>query len=236
MSSHRSLCTSLVLVCNLMLSVTAAGQAHGHVTGLVRDINGQTVEGAKVEFFRDAKAFIVRTDKNGMYEIELVAGTYRVQVESTLHCTLPRASFVMLQNASPRFDFDLMRCFITDYTVSAPAEEPPPAPPKEPGHYQQEELNPIGPNELRPLVLYGEREQQNDQIHYSALTHDHKQLPVIYTYNLLTIKATALTCSESDNAVHGTGDVIWQDGTETRYGSSIDLTFRDGTPQVNLTD
>lgn len=214
---------------------TAGGQEGGRVTGVVVDIAGRTVEDAKVEFFKDGKAFITRPDKDGKYEIELAAGTYRVRVESNTHYTVPRAPFSLLRGSSVRFDFELMRRFIIrDYTYNGPAEFPPPKLPADPGTYEEEELGPIAPDGLRSLVRYGERHEQGDEVRYSTLLHDAKQFPVVYTYDLLTIKANTLTYSKKDNSVHGAGDVVYQDGENTRHGSSIDLTFRDAEPHVDL--
>jgi hypothetical protein len=67
-----------------------------------------------------------------------------------------------------------------------------------------------------------------------ALGKDRQVAPVVYSYNLMTIRCDNLVYTPKDHSISGVGHVIWQDGTNTRHGSEIRVSFSKGEPNVQL--
>ena len=151
-------------------------------------------------------------------------------------CEGRRAAFSLRADAKVQFDFDLILCAYIDPAYSSSNGGPAFSLPARTDIYQSETLGTIGAANLRPYVLFGKRQQHDDVTDYSGLIVMDRELPVVYTYNLLTVKSASLTYSRKDSSVHATGHVVLQDGSNTRYGSSLDLTFDMGEPRVQLVE
>jgi hypothetical protein len=195
------------------------------VSGTVVAPNGAFVNGASLLFTSEDRKIQIRTGNAGSYTIRLAPGIYTVSVESSGFCRLRRSAFSLKSGAHAKLDFELSVCS-SDWGG------------RESGEYGEEELKAIGPAGLRPLVMYGERQELPASITYTPLILrllQHADLPVVYTYDLLTIRCDHLIYFPKDNSIEASGNVVWQDGSETRRGSKLSLSFRDGEPIVSLT-
>jgi hypothetical protein len=206
------------------------------VTGNVTDVSKAVVPNALVRIAGNEGTFSMQTLSNGDYVIKAPPGTYEISVSLPGFCKGRRAPFSLKAGAEVKFDFELLVCPIVDYVYVPSHDGLPATPPKLRDRYQDEQLPTIGPGGLRPLVLFGGREEKGDLTIYSNLTLQDWHFPVVYTYDLLTIKADSLTHSRSDDSITGTGNVVFQDGKGTRRGSSIRVVFDKGAPQVDLSD
>jgi carboxypeptidase family protein len=233
-----------LLIVVLLAALTAPNQVsqrtpdepEAEVTGTVTDRHGRYVDGARLLFVSGDRRTIVQTTDDGTYTIRLVPGIYVLRVMDARFCESRRGEFALKAEAQVRFDFDLVDCDFVDYFFPGHrAEDPYPVPPRQPGEYGEEELKAVSPAGLRPLVMYGDRKEEPVAIHYSFLVHAESKLPVVFTYDLLTIKADNLTYYPKDGSIEAVGNVTWQDGHETRLGSRATVSFRSGEPIVSLT-
>lgn len=203
--------------------------ANGTVMGVVTDLVGVRVNRVQVEFVGEHERRTAETDPDGAYTVHLAPGIYRPRVSRIGFCDVQRAAFMLAPNTEVEFDFELLDCPSETREIRI-------------GEYREEELDAVMTDGLRPLVQYGAREKCSDLVCYSSLMHStpptykDKKFPVVYTYNLLTLKATSLVYSPSDSSIQGTGDVVFQDGKTTRKGSKIRVVFRHGEPVVNLAE
>jgi hypothetical protein len=211
------------------------------VTGTVTDVDGGRINGARVRVTDGDHVVRVQTTTNGDYAVHLTPGVYTVSVDSSGFCRSRRSAFSLKPGAHAKFDFELTVCGTMDpFFPGQRAEDPYPELPKvrQPGQYGEEELKAIGPAGLRPLVMYGERQEGPESISYSSLIineFNDTRMPVVYSYDLLTIRCDHLIYLPKDNSIEASGNVVWQDRSETRRGSKLSLSFRDGEPIVSLT-
>jgi hypothetical protein len=213
------------------------------VSGTVTAANGAFLNHAPLLFTSGDRRIVTRTGDKGDYTIRLTPGIYTVSVRIDGFCESRRGSFSLKSGARVIFDFELPFCATIDIFPGPEhrAEDPYPAGlPKvrQSGQYGEEELKAIGPAGLRPLIIYGDREENAASITYSPLVlHEFNdiRMPVVYSYDLLTIRCDHLIYFPKDNSIEASGKVVWQDGSETRRGSKLSLSFRDGEPIVSLT-
>lgn len=211
------------------------------VTGTVTAPNGVLFNGAQLLIKSGDRRIPIRTDATGNFAIRLVPGIYTVSVRTDGFCESHRGAFSLKPGAHAKFDFELTVCGTMDpFFPGHRAEDPYPELPRarQPGEYGDEELKAIGPEGLRPLVMYGDRQESAESITYTPLVlHEFqdKRLPVVYTYDLLTIRSDHLIYFPKVNSIEASGNVVWQDGPETHRGSKLNLSFRDGEPIVSLT-
>jgi hypothetical protein len=195
------------------------------VTGTVTDVDGGRINGARVRVTDGDHVVRVQKTTNGDYTVHLPPGVYTVSVDSSGFCGSRRSAFSLKPGTHAKFDFGLTVCPSDSFGRQA-------------GEYGDEELTAIGPAGLRPLVMYGERQEGPESISYSSLIineFNDTRMPVVYSYDLLTIRCDHLIYFSKDNSIEASGNVVWQDGSETRRGSKLSLSFRDGEPIVSLT-
>ena len=113
-------------------------------------------------------------------------------------------------------------------------ETPQAAAPDSTPRYHDDELGPVTPNGLSPLISYGKRETETSSVRYSGLAIKGRELPVIYTYDVLTVKADRVVYSRLDSSIRGTGHVVWQDGGTTQNGSAIEISFECYKPKIRF--
>ena len=227
--------TTMVILILTALQNSGTGPSNpqlAEVKGFVTDINRAKVPGASVEFTSKGRKYTALTSENGTYTIQLHPGTYKVRVLKFGFCDGRRGAFSLKENSRAQFDFQLLVCGTWDTEgISAP-----PSPPKLPDRYQEEELNAITANGIRPLITFGGRKVYANLVHYSGFEYQGRRYPVVYTYDLLTITADTLSYSLKDNSIEGRGDVIWQEGNEARRGSEIRVSYSGGKPKIALAE
>jgi hypothetical protein len=214
--------------------LTHAQESEASVMGTVVDtVQAARITDAKVTLLGSGHKYETTTTPSGEYLLKLEPGVYEIRVTRPGFCDGGRAAFALEAGTKVTFDFELLQCGSVDPIRLHPEDgngttSPPPH------RYQREELNPVSPNFLRPVIFFGDRQENGDGVRYSALMLLDRHFPVVYTYNLLTIKSDTLIYSKTDNSVRATGNVSCDDGTNTKRGSKLDLTFRDGKPYFDL--
>lgn len=228
-----------IAVCATALSITlqltaAHEKPRAVVTGTIVDTFQGRITDATVTLSAGGHKYRTATMPNGEYTISVNPGVYEIRVTRPGFCDGRRGAFVLRTGIEVSFDFELLVCGSVDPITIQPNDVGAAAPPPPPDRYQYQELSAVGRDGLRPLVLFGNRDDHDDSVSYSSLTVLNRHFPVVYTYNLLTIKAETLMCSKKDNSVRGFGSVTWQEGKVTKHGPSIELTFPNGEPHVDL--
>lgn len=235
-SRRLPLITAALLGLSIVASLSHSLET-AQVTGLITDAAGAGVPRASVFFSSAGKKSTVVTDSYGTYAVHLQPGMYEMYVKAWGFYDMRRAAFSVAAGTKVNFDFKLLTAVISDPVTTGRTDvtEPPNAPISDPYNYQQELLEFPIDNNARPLVLFGSREQHEGEILFRGLARDGKQLPVVYTYDLLTVSSETLTYFSKDGSVRGSGDVAFEDGQHARHGSRIDISFHDGKPEVKLT-
>ncbi len=175
------------------------------VKGKVIFMGAENLNDAIVHFVSETKDYPVRTDDAGEYSIRLKPGKYHAWAKTEFSGG-QRGSFILERDQKVEMDFDVSNCG-TEYAVGAPPAGPQPGPSSACGYYG-EELKPIEGSGLQAYVLYGSRRVENDVIRYSRVpvpdSWPYREVPVVFTYNLLTIRADSLTYDTKDNSVVAT--------------------------------
>lgn len=230
---HPRLVVSLMTWSLLCLIGSSRGeQSRAEVKGKVTDIAGASIENASVVFAREGQAInnTVKTDSYGAYAVRIDTGVYEICVTATNFYKMCRAPFAIERGSQIQFDFQLLDIAFSDpVTIAKPSHS---SPFSDPYNYERESLRAV--NGIQPLVLFGHSKASGASITYTGLVRHGRQLPVLYTYDLITVKAKILSYSSGDDSVQATGDIIFEDGEHTRRGSSIKIVFIDGRPVVRL--
>ena len=228
--------TSSLLICILLcLSGPSTGiQAQAEVKGAVTDIGDAGIVSASVVFVREGQGVTVTTDSYGTYRALLAPGTYEVSVKASGFYEMRRAPFTLQEGSKVQFDFQLLDVVFSDPVFVAPIR-PSQSVSHDPYNYQEERLNAVGQG-LRPLVLFGSHEQKTNSITYTGLVRHGRQLPAVYTYDLLTVKSRSLTYFPKDGSIQGIGNVVFEDGEHNQRCSKIEISFPDGKPKVRLSE
>jgi hypothetical protein len=214
--------------------LTHAQESEASVMGTVVDtFQAARITDAKVTLLGSGHKYETTTTSSGEYLLKLEPGVYEIRVTRPGFCDGGRAAFALKAGTKVTFDFELLLCGSVD-PIRLHPEDGNGTTSSSPDRYQREELNPVSPNFLRPVIFFGDRQETGDGVRYSALTLLDRHFPVVYTYNLLTIKSDTLIYSKTDNSVRATGNVSFDDGINTKRGSKLDLTFRDGKPYFDL--
>jgi carboxypeptidase family protein len=224
-----------VAISALLCLEGSAAPKQAEVKGTVTDTSGAGILGASVAFARGGQSVTVKTDSYGTYRALLEAGSYEVSVKASGFYEMRRGPFILREGTDTKFDFQLVDVVISDRVVPADSSRPRTAL-RDPYNYQEQRLDVIAPNGLRPLVLFGGREERAGSVTYAGLLRDGKRLPVVYTYDLLTVRCETLTYFPKDGSVQGTGNVVFEDGERTQRGSKIEISFRDGKPEARLSE
>jgi hypothetical protein len=212
----------------LLLASSTSGIEPGHVAGVITDLNGARVAEAGVSLVSAPNRYVVRSGPDGTYESLIRPGTYSITVRKAGFCDAIRAAFRVEPGVRLHFDFTLVDCGYSDSVPMGGAQI------SRPRAYQEDEPSEIGAG-LRPLILYGTSEEMHDLVRFAGLPYHGIVLPVIYTYDLLTVRAEHLTYSRRDSSVDAWGDISFADGARVRHGSRINIVFHEGKPTAQLT-
>jgi hypothetical protein len=206
------------------------------VKGRITNVVGGAVPGASIAFVSNGqKPITIEAERDGTYIARLQPGIYQMCVTAYNFYEMCRAAFSIGSGRQVQFSFQLLDVVFSDpVTIGStnPSQSSTPVP-RDPYNYQQEFLAAV-PNGLQPLVLFGGREKRAESITYTGLVRHGKQLPVVYTYDLLTVRAQVLTYFPKDGSIQGTGNVTFEDGKQKQRGSKIEISFHDGRPEARL--
>jgi hypothetical protein len=203
------------------------------VKGKVVFMGAEGLNDVTVHFVNETNDYSAVTNDAGEYSIGLKPGKYRAWAKTEFSGG-QRSAFILEGDQKVEIDFDVSNCG-TEYAVGAPPAGPQPGPSSACGYYA-EELKPIEGSGLQAYVLYGSRRVENDVIRYSRVpvpdSWPYREVPVVFTYDLLTIKSDSLTYDIKDNSLVATGNVIYQDGKTTQHLPKMSLSFVSGEPKV----
>ena len=203
--------------------------------GVVTDLNDTRVLMAEVEAVDTKyKKFVTETDSEGTFAFLVPPGVYRIRAAREGYCESRRAPVAVTGQKSLKFSFQLIGCPTVDYKPSdddltnyTPRPEPSP-------RYHYDDVRPVTSDGLWPVVSYGKREPEGTSIRYSSLVVGTRKFPVIYTFNMLTVKADDMVYSTLDSSIHATGHVVWETDRTSQSGSAIRISFQGDKPKVNL--
>src|SRR6185437_9317732 len=234
-SSRRMVLAAAIVTSVLLCLGGSAAPKQAEVKGTVTDTSGAGVVGASVAFAREGQSVTVKTDSYGTYRALLEPGSYEVSVKASGFYEMRRGAFTLREGDEGNFDFELLVAVISDPVFVDPADPlRPQRAPRDPYNYQEQRLDVIAPNGLQPIVLFGGREERAGSVTYTGLLRDGRRLPIVYTYDLLTVRCETLTYFPKDRSVQGSGNVVFEDGEHTRRGSRIEISFHDGEPEARL--
>ncbi|MHB8526681.1 MAG: carboxypeptidase-like regulatory domain-containing protein [Candidatus Acidiferrales bacterium] len=229
-----SVSLAIILVTAFPQVTVQKASDHGYAesSGTVKDVIGARIVGASVEFTSKTSHYSLTTGSDGTYSARLTPGIYSVTATKASFCDGHRASFSIVANQKVEIDF------VLPYNMQASDG----GFPRAAGCYNEDEPSMPRQGELRPLVLYGDREEKSSgEIVYSSLKRcvreyqsdtTEERYPAIFTYDLLTLKADTLIFKPRDKSITGIGNVTLQNGTETQRGSTMTIRFRDGRREV----
>jgi len=230
----------LTIIGTFCLSITLFGNAPtrtGRVatlSGIVVDENGAVIRGVSLEFARGGRNTLSVTTDDGSYRATLEPGTYDFTAHVRDFCPRHRGSILVSENSEIRIDLEMFVGGYGDPTEPGPVLGDPSAPSRASCIYEnglrEEQLSPIPATGLRPLVLYGHREEKAGLTLYVGL----QRHPTVFTYNLVTLKAASVAYDTKEKSIDGTGNVSWQDGTKTWHGRRIKVSLNEKSPMVVL--
>jgi len=235
---RQLLTLGLAVIVMTSLSATRASIPSTEATelsGTVTDVNGSRIQAAGLEALGvDGRKFVTETSDDGVYAFLVPSGVYSLRAIRPGFCEARRGFILLADQKTLTFDFQLLTCEqVTPATRSADDLRPETPYVEVHPRYHYDELRPVAANGLRPLISYGTRENTESSTTYSGVKIDSRLFPVVYTYDLLSVKADEMVYSK-DGSVHGAGHVVWQDQTNSENGTAIDITFPNGKPKVHL--
>jgi hypothetical protein len=229
-----TLITVLLFSCPSYAITPTVGDG-ARVRGIVSDLEGGVLTDASLEVEGDGGSFRAQTDHSGKYIVELPAGTYRMRATRPGFYESLRPPFTLKKNANVEFDFALMvGASIDKVYIGSDALPVPPS--SEVDQYNNEELNSIRVDGLNPWVGFGKREIIESTVRYSGPVRGTNALPVIFMYDLETVRASMITYFPGRAAFKGNGNVEWSDGGTTRHGSEVQIEFLGGHLRIKLTN
>jgi hypothetical protein len=201
----------------------ARGHAPGRVCGVVSDTNGWRVGDANVKFESPGGAHAARTNADGEYEIELPPGVYRVSVTSPGYFQMRRADVLI----SPAESVEINLTIFLD-TPERVVRDGKVVGLRLPFNNDSFDI-PESRGHLQLLILYGERSKgQVDNRYKGARLANGVVVPVIVSYNHLTVRAEEALFNKKGLTLKATGNVIVEDGKRSTNCQSIELTFKSG--------
>ena len=182
----------------------------------------------------------IQTDNIGSYSMFVTPGIYSMELELPGCCNMRRGQFLVEEGKTVQIDSQIM---------IAPSDVA--------GKFNYSELDPPVNSEIRPLVVYGEASAEGHLIRYTGPVLPHTvvvekgspgppvrigrtamqqvQYPVVFTYNLLTIRSTELAYDRDKHLVKAAGEVEVQDSAGTRKGTRAEVVLIGLTPQIEMT-
>ena len=191
-----------------------ADKPSAEVKGVVTDIHDSRVQKAILIFEGGGQTHRVETGEDGAYAIRLKPSTYAVSTTHYGFCGFRRAAFIAKKDSQIRFDFQLWVCPSDGY-----------------GKINDIELQPVPHTRLKPLVLYGETQMEGTMQTFTGAVLSEKY-PVVFTYNLLTVRANQLSYDPRKQLLWANGNVVWQNRVDKGSGESVQIWLNEPEPRV----
>lgn len=114
-TATKSSLTILFLLLTLTtVHAQSSGAAAGRVKGTIVDSNGAVVAKVKVTFEAGGRKREAVTNEEGVYEIELPAGLYRMTTRATGFCASQRERLRVRQSSDRLLNLTLLVCPVTN--------------------------------------------------------------------------------------------------------------------------
>ncbi len=199
------------------------------VQGIVTDNAGNRISGAAIAFVHAGEEKVVVVgNKDGSYSAILGPGKYSVQLKFPPFCELHRSDIFVSPDANIRLDLQLNLCGIEDPVI---AQDFIPSHSCR-GGFCEEELDQIGPAQIRPFVIYHRREKNRLAVTYTGWRTSNVYAAPQFSFDVFTLIARTLILRPQEKTVEGVGDVQWQDGHVTWHGQRISLSLANGSITV----
>lgn len=214
----------------------------GEMSGIVTDITGARIQGAKIIIEGKHTKYTLTTAEDGTYRTAIPSGTYRAKVISRGFCIAQREAFVVASSSSIVFDFILVVCPIVNKVIVTEGRYE-----SETDSYQfpyREETFGIDSsrNQFKLVIQFGERQFiGNKTIEYtgfkSSITYSEgetlsRHLGASARYNLLTIHADKIRFSTKLQTLEAIGNAIILDGKKSIKAARIYVKFQTGEPII----
>jgi hypothetical protein len=207
------------------LLYAATHQSIGRVTGTVHDPNEAVIVGRNIIFRGEGIERIVKTNDEGVYEVELPAGIYQVFFEA-------QAGFLSYRRAPFRVEASKSIIINIALTMSSvpghifyigPPEKAPRFPPDKPLKYDSFLVANLSPVPLEMLVEFKNKRKRGAYLEYRRATA---------SYNSLLIYGDKLRFNKKHWLIEGEGNVILEDGKRRMKVNRVVAKIKDGMPEI----
>jgi len=189
------------------------------VEGVAVDIADAGIASATIDFASGDNKFRVQTRADGTYSIALRPGTYTMTVSHNGFCTFRRAPFVLRKDSRLRFNIQMWVC------------------PTDMEFVRYAELDEVPHTHLKPLVLFATNVRQGGLQRFSGPTTNDdgtgqaRKYPAILTFNRLTVQSEEIVYDHSSHALTAQGNVVWEDGSKSGMGDSVEVKLDGFSPR-----
>lgn len=230
-----------VLACAAFVCIAAqapspAPRTQGLVTGAVVDNRGAVIRGAKVSFQSGKRTVTVTASDIGRYEVELPPGTYTVSTDQRGLCPVRRSDVRIREGATVALNLYVLPCGFSDYIVTEGPGKGSWGARSVPEHDDDSfKVRSKRRGSVSLWIRYAKRQQTSGIVRYfSAVTKWPGQtVLVVATYDVLTIQARRAILQRKPLQLCAEGDVVVEDGKETRREPAVVLKFTDGQPVLH---
>jgi Carboxypeptidase regulatory-like domain len=190
------------------------------VKGVVTDINNARVPMASVTIESDGQRLQTKTGLDGTYSVRVQTGTYTISISRPGFCEVRRGEFVAQKHTEVQFDFQLWVCPSDDMRSS----------------YHYVELDSVPHTHLKPLVLFGESQTEGDLEHFTGPIifegglNSGRKYPVVFSFNLLTVRANSVSYNSRNHVLTANGDVVWREGADSGSGTAFEIKLNSSEP------
>jgi hypothetical protein len=201
-------------------------------SGSVTDQTEAVIQGAVVRFESTAGTVESVTNNVGEYSATLLPGVYSVSVAAHGFTKLHRSELAISPGQQMKLSFDLS----VWSNINQTEEEKLPAAIKANGPLYEETLPPLGASGIKPVIVFGVRDQRGDFLLYAGRLGRSLYDSPCFSFDRFTLAARTLIWNPSTKILEGGVDAKWQDGTSTWRGYQIRISFAGPTPQILLQD
>lgn len=229
-------------------SSTALAQKPATLKGTIRfltiDEGPEARATVTLEGERNNHVFEITPGMRGAYEFTVPPGIYRIIVKVGF-CPTKRAAFRLRESQHITFDLPVADCKIVDrirprdWKPEEPANKGTVDGEEEP--FKEKIFQVSGdPSEL--MIRYGKWDESGKTFKYEGapvgfLTGQGPQtryLPVMVTYDLLTMYANKVCYDPRTQRLLADGNVIVEDGKQRKRGNHVEVNFSAGNPMTTL--
>ena len=211
---------SVTMLCLFVIFAQARTKPESLVKGVVTDIDNARIPMASVTIEADGQRLRTKTSPFGEYSIRVQPGTYTISISRPGFCEVRRGEFVAQKHTDVQFDFQLWLCPSDDLRSS----------------YQYVELDSVPHTHLKPLILFGDSQTEGDLEHFTGPIifeggpNSGTKYPIVFSFNLLTVRANSVSYNLRNHVLTAGGDVDWREGADSGSGTAIEIKLNSSEP------